>query len=74
MEYMRFKFKHRYEITRMFVCFLTRLTAEMSTARLKVKADKLDEEVKKLKREMAKSEAVNRVDNKVELIIRVNNM
>ena len=54
--------------------FLTRMTAEASASGLKSKLVKLEEEVKKAKQDKATMTQLNKVDNKLELIIRLNEL
>jgi len=54
--------------------FLTRMTAESSSSGLKTKLTKVEEIVKKLSQEKASVTNLNKVDNKLELIIRVNEL
>ena len=54
--------------------FLTRMTAEASASGLKAKMVKLEEELKKAKQDKATMTALNKVDNKLELVIRLNEL
>ena len=57
-----------------FVRFLTRMTAESSAGGMKSKLTALDEKIKKLVNEKAPLNQMNKVENKLELIIRVNEL
>ena len=50
------------------------MTAEASASGLKSKLVKLEEEVKKAKQDKATMTQLNKVDNKLELIIRLNEL
>ena len=54
--------------------FLTRMTAESSASGLKGKVTKVEETVKKLSQDKASVTNMNKIDNKLELIIRVNEL
>lgn len=73
-EYLKAKFKHHPSITGTFVRFLTRQTADSSTASLKSKLETLESTVKSLKSGAASKAEVEKVHNKLDLIIAANDL
>ena len=74
-EYLKLKFKHHPAITGTFIRFLTRQMAESATAGgLANKVTALEKSVRDLKTKMATLDVVNKVDNKLEAVIRANDL
>ena len=73
-EHMCSKFKHHLGITGTFVYFPTCMTAATLATGSKATVDKLDNEIKKLEANYAKADALSKIDSKLELVIRVNEL
>ncbi len=74
-KYLKLKFKHHSAITGTFICFLTRQMAESATAGgLASKVTTLEKSVRDLKTKTVPLEVVNKVDNKLEAVIRTNDL
>jgi len=73
-EYLKAKFKHHSAITGTFIRFVTRQMAESSAAGLGAKVLALEASVWELKNKSASKDLVNKVDNKLESIIRATDL
>jgi hypothetical protein len=73
-EYLRAKFKHHAAITGTFIRFITRQMAQASAAGLAAKITSLETSVRELKNKSASKDVVNKIDNKLESVIRANDL
>ena len=71
---LKAKFKHHSAITGTFIRFITRQMAESSAAGLGAKVSVLETLVWELKNKSASKDLVNKVDNKLESVIRANDL
>ena len=73
-EYLKAKFKHHAAITGTFIRFITRQMAQASAAGLAAKITSLESSVRELKNKSASKDVVNKIDNKLESVIRANDL
>lgn len=73
-EYLKAKFKHHPSITGTFVHFLTRQTADTSATGMKAKIEALEALVKSLKANSATKVEVEKLHNKLDLIVAANDL
>ena len=73
-EYLKAKFKHHAAITGTFIRFITRQMAQASAAGLSAKITSLESSVRELKNKSASKDVVNKIDNKLESVIRANDL
>ena len=73
-EYLKAKFKHHAAITGTFIRFITRQMAQASAAGLAAKITSLETSVRELKNKSASKDVVSKIDNKLESVIRANDL
>ena len=73
-EYLKAKFKHHSAITGTFIRFITRQMAEASAGGLSAKITSLETTVRELKIKTASKILVDKIDNKLESVIRANDL